>query len=45
MCEDIVSLNDCKSNSLFLYDCISENQYKIKEYFVMGVVKIFHVFI
>lgn len=36
-CEDIVSLNDCKPNSLIVFDdCILENQDKIKEYFVMG---------
>lgn len=36
-CEDIISLNDCKPNSLIVFDdCILENQDKIKEYFVMG---------
>lgn len=36
-CEDIVSVDDCESNSLIIFDdCILESQSPIKEYFVRG---------
>ena len=36
-CEDIVSVDDCDSNSLIIFDdCILEKQSPIKEYFVRG---------
>lgn len=36
-CEDIISVDDCESNSLIIFDdCILEPQSPIKEYFVRG---------
>lgn len=36
-CEEIISVDECKSNSLIIFDdCILEEQSKIKEFFVRG---------
>lgn len=36
-CEDLIPLDDCKPNSLVVFDdCITDEQSKIKEYFTRG---------